>query len=138
MLLEKQHQQTCSMHSCHKPLTCKKAVCMKYDKMRHALCNKSVNIISLEKELASHSSFLALKISCTEEPHGPESVELQKNWTQLSDQTTTNIYVPTNSTSTYLLQRNENVHRELYTNIHTSFIHSSQNLNSNFHQQVNA
>ena len=37
----------------------------KHDKMGHALCNKSVNIISLEKEMASHSSFLALKIQCT-------------------------------------------------------------------------
>ena len=54
---------------------------MKHDKMRHALCNKSINIISLEKEMASHSSFLALKIPCTEQPRGLQSMELQKNWT---------------------------------------------------------
>jgi len=36
---------------------------------------------SLEKEMATHSSILALKTSWTEEPDRLQSMELQKSWT---------------------------------------------------------
>ena len=39
----------------------------------------------LEKEMATHSSILAWEIPWTEEPGGPQSTELQKSRTQLSD-----------------------------------------------------
>jgi len=39
----------------------------------------------LEKEMATHSSILALEIPWTEEPGGLQSIGLQKNWTRLSD-----------------------------------------------------
>ena len=39
----------------------------------------------LEKEMATHSSILAWKISWTVEPGGLQSMGLQKSWTQLSD-----------------------------------------------------
>ena len=39
----------------------------------------------LKKEMASHSSSLAWKISWTEEPGGLLSVETQKSQTELSD-----------------------------------------------------
>ena len=35
----------------------------------------------LEKGMATHSSILAWRIPWTEEPDGPQSMELQKNWT---------------------------------------------------------
>ena len=35
----------------------------------------------LEKEMATHSSVLAWKIQCTEEPDGMQSVRLPKSWT---------------------------------------------------------
>ena len=35
----------------------------------------------LEKEMATHSSILALEIPWTEEPGGLQSMELQKSWT---------------------------------------------------------
>ena len=38
----------------------------------------------LEKEMATHSRILAWKIPWTEEPGGLQSMELQKNWIQLS------------------------------------------------------
>ena len=41
----------------------------------------------LEKEMATHPSILAQKIPWTEEPGRLQSMELQKNWTQLSNQT---------------------------------------------------
>ena len=39
----------------------------------------------LEKEMATHSSILALEIPWTEEPGGLQSIGSQKNWTRLSD-----------------------------------------------------
>ena len=39
----------------------------------------------LEKGMATHSSILAWEIPWTEEPGGPQSTELQKSRTQLSD-----------------------------------------------------
>ena len=36
----------------------------------------------LEKEAATHSSILAWEIPWTEEPGGPQSMELQKSWTR--------------------------------------------------------
>ena len=39
----------------------------------------------LEKEMATHSSILAWRISWTEEPGGLQSMGSQKSWTQLSD-----------------------------------------------------
>ena len=39
----------------------------------------------LEEEMATHSSFLAWKISWTEEPDGLQSTGLQKNQTRLSN-----------------------------------------------------
>ena len=42
---------------------------------------------ALEKEMATHSSVLAWNIPWTEEPGRLQSMELQKNWTQLSNQT---------------------------------------------------
>ena len=39
----------------------------------------------LEKEMATHSSILAWKISWTEEPGGLQSTGLQKSWTRLID-----------------------------------------------------
>ena len=39
----------------------------------------------LEEEMATHSSFLAWKISWTEEPGGLESMGVQKNQTRLSN-----------------------------------------------------
>ena len=41
--------------------------------------------ISLEKEMATHSSILAWKISWTEEPDGLLFMGLQKSWIQFSD-----------------------------------------------------
>ena len=41
----------------------------------------------LEKEMATHSSILAWEISWTEEPGRLQSMESQKNQTQLSDET---------------------------------------------------
>ena len=38
-----------------------------------------------KKEMATHSSILAWEIPWTEEPGGPQSTELQKSRTQLSD-----------------------------------------------------
>ena len=35
----------------------------------------------LEKEMAIHSSILASKIPWTEEPGGPDSMEVTKSWT---------------------------------------------------------
>ena len=35
----------------------------------------------LEKGMVTHSSILAWKIPWTEEPDGPQSMELQKSWT---------------------------------------------------------
>ena len=40
--------------------------------------------VSLEKEMANHSTVLAWKISQTEEPGGPQPMEVTKSWTQLS------------------------------------------------------
>ena len=40
---------------------------------------------SLEKEAATHSSILTWESPQTEEPGGLQSMELQKNQTQLSD-----------------------------------------------------
>ena len=40
---------------------------------------------ALEKEMATHSSILAWEIPWTEEPHGLQSIELQKSGTRLSD-----------------------------------------------------
>ena len=40
----------------------------------------------LEEEMATHSSILAWKIPCTEEPHGLQTIGLQRvgqNWTNL-------------------------------------------------------
>ena len=42
----------------------------------------------LEKEMASYFSILAWRVRWTEEPDGLQSIELQKNWTLLSDSTT--------------------------------------------------
>ena len=42
----------------------------------------------LEKELATHSNILAWKIPWTEGSGGLQFMESQKNWTQLSTQTT--------------------------------------------------
>ena len=39
----------------------------------------------LQKEMATHSSVLAWRIPWTEEPHGLQSMGLQKNWTRLSN-----------------------------------------------------
>ena len=39
-------------------------------------------LVSLEKEMATHSSILAWKIPWTEEPGGLQCIELQ-SWTQL-------------------------------------------------------
>ena len=39
----------------------------------------------LEKEMATHSSIVALEIPWTEKPGGLQSVGLQKGWTQLRD-----------------------------------------------------
>ena len=39
----------------------------------------------LEKGMAAHSSYLVWKIPWTEKPVGLQSLESQKNWTQLSD-----------------------------------------------------
>ena len=44
---------------------------------------------TLEKEMATHSSTLAWKIPCTEEPGGLQSMGSQKGRTQLSDFTFT-------------------------------------------------
>ena len=38
--------------------------------------------------MATHSSILAWEIPWIEDPGGLESMELQKNWAQLSDSTT--------------------------------------------------
>jgi len=43
----------------------------------------------LEKEMATHSSIVALEIPWTEEPGGLWFMESQKSQTQLNDQTTT-------------------------------------------------
>jgi len=43
----------------------------------------------LEEEMAIRSSILAREIPWTEDPGGLQSMGLQKNWTQLSNQTTT-------------------------------------------------
>ena len=42
----------------------------------------------LEKEMATHSSTLALKIPWTEEPSGLQSMGSQISWEQLSNYTT--------------------------------------------------
>ena len=39
----------------------------------------------LEKEMATHSNILAWSILCTKEPSGLQLMQLEKNWTQLSD-----------------------------------------------------
>ena len=39
----------------------------------------------LEKGMAAHSSYLVWEIPWTEKPVGLQSLESQKNWTQLSD-----------------------------------------------------
>ena len=39
----------------------------------------------LEKEMATHSSILALEIPWTEEPGGLQSLGSPKSWTQLSN-----------------------------------------------------
>ena len=44
----------------------------------------------LEEEMAAHSSILAWEIQETEEPGGLQSMDLQRSWTQLSNQTLTN------------------------------------------------
>ena len=44
----------------------------------------------LEKEMATHSSILAWEIPWTEEPGGLQSMGLQKNRTQLTQQKTFN------------------------------------------------
>ena len=43
----------------------------------------------LEKGMAAHFSTVAWKIPWTEEPGELQSVGVQENWTQLSDETTT-------------------------------------------------
>ena len=43
----------------------------------------------LKKAIAANSSILAWEMPWTEEPGGLQSMGLQKNWTQLSDLTTT-------------------------------------------------
>ena len=43
---------------------------------------------ALKEEMETHSSFLAWRISWTEEPGGPHSVKLRKNQTGLSAQAT--------------------------------------------------
>ena len=43
----------------------------------------------LEKGMAAHFSTVAWKIPRTEEPGELQSVGVQENWTQLSDETTT-------------------------------------------------
>ena len=40
---------------------------------------------NIEKEMATHSSILAWRIPWTEEPDGPQSMELTKSWTWLSN-----------------------------------------------------
>ena len=44
----------------------------------------------LEEEMAAHSSILAWEIQETEEPGGLQSMDLQRSWTLLSNQTLTN------------------------------------------------
>ena len=41
--------------------------------------------VPLEKEMVTHFGILAWETPRTEEPGGPQSVGLQKSWTQLSD-----------------------------------------------------
>ena len=50
-----------------------------------------------EKEMATHSSVLARKITWTEEPGGLQLMSLQMSWTRLSDWTTTTTPSTTNS-----------------------------------------
>ena len=47
----------------------------------------------LEKEMESHSSILAWRIPWAEEPGGLQSMGSQKNRTELSKITTTNVYI---------------------------------------------
>ena len=47
----------------------------------------------LEKEMSTHSSFLAWKILRTEEPGRLQSMELPKSQTRLSDWTTNSVYL---------------------------------------------
>ena len=48
----------------------------------------SLLFITLEKEMATHSSIVAWKIPWTAEPGRLQSMGLQKDWAQLDDQTT--------------------------------------------------
>ena len=40
---------------------------------------------TLEEAKATHSNILAWSILCTKEPSGLQLMQLEKNWTQLSD-----------------------------------------------------
>ena len=46
----------------------------------------------LEEGMVTHSSILPWKIPWTREPGGLQSMGLGKSWTQLSDQTTTQLH----------------------------------------------
>ena len=50
----------------------------------------------LEKEMVTHSNILAWRIPQTEELCRLQCMEAQKSWTQLSNQTTTNIILASN------------------------------------------
>ena len=57
--------------------TGKESTCYRRSRKRHRF-NPWVGKIPLEQEMAPHSSILAWKISCTEEPDGLQSMGLQR------------------------------------------------------------